>query len=90
MIDSIAAESIRLHQYYAHPVCTPTRAALLTGRYAVNVGLPFPLLAHAIAGLEPSTPTLPEVLKQEAGYAPISLPIHPPNHLPTYSDIHQR
>jgi hypothetical protein len=42
---------------------TPTRAALLTGRYAVNVGLPFPLLAHAVAGIDPSIPTMAEQLK---------------------------
>lgn len=66
--DALAAESVRLTEYYSHPVCTPTRAALLTGRYAVNVGMPFPLLAHAIAGLNTSVPTLPHVLREDGGY----------------------
>ena len=33
-IDQLAAESLRLTQFYAHSVCAPTRAAFLTGRYA--------------------------------------------------------
>ena len=33
-IDRLAAESLRLTQYYAHSVCAPTRGAFLTGRYA--------------------------------------------------------
>ncbi len=50
-----------------HNYSTPTRASLLTGRYAVNVGLPFPLLAHAVAGIDPAVPTMAEKLK-DAGY----------------------
>ena len=30
-IDRLANDGIRLKQYYVHPTCTPTRAALLTG-----------------------------------------------------------
>lgn len=33
-LDSLADESLRLTQFYTHSVCSPTRAALLTGRYA--------------------------------------------------------
>ena len=38
-IDKLAENSIRLSNYYVHPTCTPTRAALMTGRYGANVGL---------------------------------------------------
>lgn len=31
-IDALAASAVRLTDYYVHPTCTPTRAALLTGR----------------------------------------------------------
>lgn len=33
-IDRIAEEGVKLTQFYVQPVCSPTRACLLTGRYA--------------------------------------------------------
>ena len=33
-MDALAAEGMRLNEYYTHSVCAPTRAAFLTGRYA--------------------------------------------------------
>lgn len=33
-MDRLAGESLKLTQFYTHSVCAPTRAALLTGRYA--------------------------------------------------------
>jgi len=38
-IDRLAADGARLEAFYAQPVCTPTRAALLTGRYPIRYGL---------------------------------------------------
>jgi arylsulfatase A-like enzyme len=38
-IDALAAGGARLEQFYAQPMCTPTRAALLTGRYPFRYGL---------------------------------------------------
>jgi arylsulfatase A-like enzyme len=38
-IDRLAKEGVRLEQFYVMPVCTPTRAALLTGRYPMRYGL---------------------------------------------------
>src|SRR5688572_22470429 len=39
-IDRIAAEGVRFTQFYANaPVCTPTRAGLMTGRWQQRVGL---------------------------------------------------
>lgn len=37
-IDRLAAEGVRLSHYYVSPVCTPTRAALLTGRHYQRTG----------------------------------------------------
>src|SRR5262245_8383334 len=38
-IDSLAAGGTKLEQYYVQPMCTPTRAALMTGRYPFRYGL---------------------------------------------------
>jgi arylsulfatase A-like enzyme len=32
-LDRLAASGARLEQFYVQPMCTPTRAALMTGRY---------------------------------------------------------
>ena len=39
-IDALAASGVRLNQFYAQPVCSPTRGALMTGRYPMRLGLP--------------------------------------------------
>ena len=37
-LDRLHAESISLNDYHVDPYCTPTRAALMTGRYCTRVG----------------------------------------------------
>jgi arylsulfatase A-like enzyme len=37
-IDKLAAEGVRFTHFYASPVCTPTRAALMTGRHYQRTG----------------------------------------------------
>jgi arylsulfatase A len=39
VMDRLAAEGVRFHRFYACPVCAPTRAALLTGRYYLRTGV---------------------------------------------------
>ena len=67
-LDALAASGARLEQFYAQPVCSPTRAALLTGRYpmrhGLQVGVVRPWAQH---GLPLDERTLPQALK-EAGY----------------------
>jgi arylsulfatase A-like enzyme len=67
-IDKLAKEGVRLESFYGEPVCTPSRAALMTGRYPMRYGLQtlviFP--SHAY-GLATDERTLPQALK-EAGY----------------------
>ncbi|MBI1197959.1 MAG: sulfatase-like hydrolase/transferase [Phenylobacterium sp.] len=72
-IDRLAAQGVRLTDYYAnHPVCAPSRAALMTGRYQQRFGFENnPGLAQRTAtdfGLPRDEPTLPERLKAR-GYA---------------------
>ncbi|MEL6109259.1 MAG: arylsulfatase [Planctomycetota bacterium] len=38
-LDSLAHQSVRLDRFYVSPVCAPTRAALLTGRYPERTGV---------------------------------------------------
>ena len=38
-IDALAKGGVRLESFYGEPVCTPSRAALMTGRYPMRYGL---------------------------------------------------
>ena len=40
-LDYLAASGVKLDQFYAQPVCAPSRAQFLTGRYASRLGLQF-------------------------------------------------
>jgi len=68
-LDRMAAEGVRLTDFYVTaPICSPSRASLLTGRYAQRAGLPFVLFPTERKGLPPEEFTLAELLK-ERGYA---------------------
>jgi arylsulfatase len=45
-IDALASNGLKLTSTYAQPTCTPTRAAILTGRLPVRTGLTRPVLAN--------------------------------------------
>jgi len=64
-IDRLAEEGVRFSDWYANsPVCSPSRAALLTGRYPGNAGVRAILAGHRTAsGLPATVPTLAETLK---------------------------
>ena len=68
-LDRMAAEGRRLTSFYAAPVCSPSRAALMTGCYPKRA-LPIPhvLFPNSEIGLAPGEITVAEVLKS-VGYA---------------------
>jgi arylsulfatase A-like enzyme len=67
-LDKLAAAGAKLEQFYVQPVCSPTRAALMTGRYPMRHGLQVGVVRPwAQYGLPLEERTLPQALKQ-AGY----------------------
>ena len=68
-LDQLTKEGVSLTRFYASaPICSPTRAALLTGRYPHSVGVPQLAAPEAKSGapklsLNHSAVTTPEVLK---------------------------
>lgn len=72
-LDRLAREGVRFTDFYANgPLCTPTRAALMTGRYQQRYGLDLAIPERGNPGADRGLPadgkTLPKWLK-DAGYA---------------------
>jgi arylsulfatase A-like enzyme len=86
-IDKLAEEGIKLTSFYvAGPVCSPSRAGLMTGRYPLHT-LSGNLGPGSVGGLNLDEPIIAEVLK-DAGYRSIAigkwhLGHTPAVHLPT-------
>lgn len=66
-IDQLAKEGAILKSYYVQPVCSPTRSALMTGRYATHTGVYGVVRPGAPWGLPLNERLLPQALK-EVGY----------------------
>lgn len=64
-IDNLARQSVRLSRFYVSPVCSPTRASLLTGRYNYRTGVVDTYLGRSL--MFGDEVTLAEIL-QSAGY----------------------
>jgi arylsulfatase A-like enzyme len=68
-IDRLAKAGVRLEQFYAQSICSPTRACLLTGRHTLRYGFQTGVvLPWAEYGLPTTETTLAEALKS-AGYS---------------------
>lgn len=67
-IDALAQGGVRLESYYGQQLCTPARAALMTGRYPMRMGLQTGVIfpGHTY-GLPTDETTLPQALKA-SGY----------------------
>ncbi len=87
-LTSLAASGMTLSNYYAQEVCTPSRAAMLTGRYPLTLGMQYGVVQPSEPwGLNLSETTLVEVLSDE-GYDTYMLGKwhlghHTPRYLPT-------
>jgi len=67
-IDKIGTQGVQFNEFYsASPVCTPSRAALLTGRYPIRMGIHHVFFPNSYAGMPEEEVTIAEVLK-EKGY----------------------
>src|SRR5579862_8333531 len=69
-LDRMAKEGMRLTSFYAAPVCTPSRAQVLTGCYAKRVSLPDVIGPRSHIGLNTNEPTIASMLKA-LGYATV-------------------
>lgn len=68
VLDRLASEGAVFSQLYAQPMCTPTRAALMTGRYPFRYGLQSGVIPSAgTYGLATDEYLLPQMLK-DSGY----------------------
>ena len=69
-LDKLYDTGLRLNRFHVSPTCSPSRAAMLTGRHEFYAGV-----THTIFGrdrLNPECRTIPEVL-HEAGYANVAI-----------------
>lgn len=84
VLDKMAAAGMRFTDFYsASPVCSPSRAALLTGCYPPRVGFSGVLWPNSDTGLNPDETTVAEALKTR-GYATACIGKWHLGHLPAF------
>jgi arylsulfatase A-like enzyme len=69
-IDRIAREGVELDRFYAQPTCSPTRAALMTGKSPMRLGITRPISKNETRGLPKEETILPQHLAR-LGYQPL-------------------
>lgn len=89
VLDQMAAQGVRLTEFYvATPVCSPTRAALQTGRHNARIGITGVFGPNSTSGLSPSEITLAEMLRAR-GYATAIVGKWHLGHLPQFHPLQQ-
>ena len=66
VLDAFARGGVRVENFYVSPLCAPTRASLLTGRYHLRTGTRW--VSDGLENMNPEEVTLAEIF-QAAGYA---------------------
>ncbi|TFG48214.1 MAG: arylsulfatase [Candidatus Brocadiia bacterium] len=88
-LDQMAREGIKFTDFYAAAsICTPSRAALLTGCYPERVSMPRVLFPKDKIGLNPDEDTIADVLR-ERGYATACIGKWHLGHLPQFLPTRQ-
>jgi arylsulfatase A-like enzyme len=89
-LDRLAADGLLFTDYHANgAVCTPTRAALLTGRYQQRCGLEEVLFAKdRVGGLDPATACCPVHTLRRHGYATAIFGKWHLGYQPRYNPVH--
>lgn len=64
-LDALALSGVVLNKYYVNPICTPSRSALMTGKYPIHTGMQHGVLyGMERRGLPLTEKILPEYLKE--------------------------
>jgi arylsulfatase A-like enzyme len=87
-LDRLASEGTKFRSFYATPVCSMSRAALMTGCYNARVSMPGVLFPNTHVGLNPDETTVAEVLKGQ-GYATVCIGKWHLGHREPFLPIHQ-
>lgn len=83
-LDRLAREGVRFTDFYScAPVCTPSRAGLMTGRYAIRSGLPRVLFQNNPTGIPDTELTMAQLLKAR-GYSTACVGKWHLGHLPQF------
>ena len=63
-LDALAADGVDLLNYHTHPVCSPSRASMLSGRHAIHHGIYMPFAQGTAYHLSLEYELLPQALRR--------------------------